>query len=48
LPPDSARQLGAPPVAEVNSMETKLPPDEMAAIVARTLDHYDERADAFW
>ena len=29
-------------------METKLPPDEMAAIVARTLDHYDERADAFW
>ena len=29
-------------------METKLAPDAMAAIVARTLDHYEERADAFW
>jgi SAM-dependent methyltransferase len=29
-------------------VETKLPPDDVAAIVARTLDHYDERADAFW
>jgi SAM-dependent methyltransferase len=29
-------------------MDTRLPPDEMTAIVARTLHHYDERADAFW
>jgi SAM-dependent methyltransferase len=29
-------------------VETKLAPDAMAAIVARTLDHYEERADAFW
>lgn len=29
-------------------MEIKLQPDEVAAIVSRTLDHYGERADAFW
>lgn len=29
-------------------MANKLRPDEMTAIVSRTLDHYDERADAFW
>src|SRR6202140_4575561 len=29
-------------------MEVKLERDAVAAIVARTLDHYGERADAFW
>jgi SAM-dependent methyltransferase len=29
-------------------MDTRLQPHEMTAIVARTLDHYGERADAFW
>lgn len=29
-------------------MESKLQPDAMADIVARTLEHYGERADAFW
>jgi SAM-dependent methyltransferase len=48
LPRDTARQFGALRVAEIDMVETKLPPDAMAAIVARTLDHYDERADAFW
>ncbi len=28
--------------------KTALPRDEMAAIVAATLDHYAQRADAFW
>ena len=48
LPLDSARQLGVPRVAKAEIVETKLLPDAMAAIVARTLDHYEERADAFW
>jgi SAM-dependent methyltransferase len=48
LPRDSTRQFGAPRVAKVDMVETRLSPDAMAAIVARTLDHYDERADAFW
>ena len=29
-------------------MEIKLQPDEVAAIVSQTLDHYGGRADAFW
>jgi SAM-dependent methyltransferase len=29
-------------------VQIKLQPDAVAAIVARTLDHYGERADAFW
>ena len=48
LPRDSARELGTPRVAEIDIVETELSPDAVAAIVARTLDHYDERADAFW
>jgi len=26
----------------------KLPPDELAAIAARTLEHYEQRAESFW
>ena len=39
---DIARSAG------VRLVEIKLQPDKVAEIVARTLEHYDERADAFW
>jgi SAM-dependent methyltransferase len=46
--PPAVRHLGTLRVVEADIVEIKLQPDAMAAIVARTLDHYEERADAFW